>query len=217
MTPTAIFIADDHPLFRRGLRDLIESKKEFSVVGEASDGVTALADIQRLIPRIALLDIKMPKMNGIEVSNRIFEQSLPVSVIILTMYDDEGMFRNAVQIGVMGYILKEMAVNEIVQGITVVARGDYYFSPALANRSLRSQLANDNSEIEQLFHTLTPAERKVLRMIVDYHSTPEIADALCVSPRTVEHHREHICQKLNLSGRYSLIRFALEHTSLLRD
>lgn len=148
----------------------------------------------------------------------ITERNLNVSVIILTMYDEEEMFRKAVELGVMGYILKESAAHEIVQGITVVARGECYYSPMLAARALRSkENKNGSTSTAVCLESLTATEKRILSMIADYKSTSEISDALCVSQRTVEHHREHICQKLNLTGRYALVRFALEQKAMIHE
>lgn len=210
-SPTSLIIADDHPVFRMGLREVIERKEEFRVLGEANDGEEALDMIKRLKPELALLDLRMPKMSGLEVMRCCTKEKLPVTFIILTMCDEEEMFRKAIELGAMGYLLKESAVNEIVQGITVVARGDYFFSPALAVRTIAKR--RNHQQSVAIFEALTPTERRILQMIAEYKSTTEIAGELCVSPRTIEHHREHMCRKLDLTGRYALVRFALENVN----
>lgn len=211
IAPVTILIADDHPLMRRGLRDAIEAQTDFRIVGEASNGMEAIEEIRRLLPRLALLDLRMPEMNGIDVAKRVRDESLPVAVIILTNYDEDSLFRSAVEAGVMGYLLKECAVNEITSCIDVVARGDYYFSPALASRALARRGADERARNASLMDGLTQGERRILAMIAEYKSTPQIAAELSLSTRTIEHHRQNICGKLNLTGRYALTQFALEH------
>ncbi len=212
---TTIVVADDHPMFRHGLIEVIQKREGYHVLAEANDGEEAVLMIERFKPNIAILDLKMPRKNGLEVVRSILQSELAIFTIILTMYDEEEMFRKAVDLGVMGYILKESAVDEIVQGIAVVARGDCYYSPSLAARALKAKTSNTPTQEQEDLESLTPTERKVLAMVAEYKSTVEIADELYISPRTVEHHREHICQKLNLTGRYSLVRYALEHRNTL--
>jgi DNA-binding NarL/FixJ family response regulator len=213
---TTILIADDHPMFRRGLRDVIQEEETFQVIGEADNGEEALEIIERLRPMVAVLDLDMPKKNGLEVTQHIIENNLPVSVLILTMYNEEEMFNKAVSFGVMGYVLKDSAVLDIVKGIAGVARGEYFFSPSLTNHLIKTNQV-PGAVIEQKLgiEKLTPTEKKILRLIAENKPTNDIAAALFISPRTVEHHRAHICEKLRLSGSYALVRFALQNKASL--
>jgi DNA-binding NarL/FixJ family response regulator len=211
-----IVLADDHPLFRKGLRDIIVSHDQFRVVAEASDGDTALKHVQEFRPEIAILDVDMPKKNGLEVSGVIRALALPTSVIILTMYKDELFFNEAMDKGVLGYVLKESAINDILDSISIVASGKYYISPLisgyLVDRSSKQATLRTNTPA---LETLTQTERKILRLISEGKTTPEIANFLFISAKTVENHRANIAQKLDLHGTHSLVKFALANKSLL--
>ena len=212
MDKITLLIADDHPVFRAGLRDIIRTRPGFSIVAEAGDGQTALETIRRELPRIAVLDFDMPKRNGIEIARDIQEENLPVAVIILTMYDEEDLLQQAMESGVMGFILKDSAVLDILKGIDTVASNRYFVSPSLAHHTIKhAHWRNVSVEQGLGLHLLTPAERNILHLISLSKSSREIADVLCISEKTVENHRAHICTKLNLTGSFSLMRFALEH------
>ncbi len=207
-----IVIVDDHPMFRKGLRDVIMSEPEMNVVYEAGDGVEALEAIRHYKPRIALLDLELPKMSGLDVADRIVRDGLPVAIIILTMYNDEDLFNRAMDLGVMGYILKDSAVREIIRGIESVARNEYFLSPSLSKHIVNEHHSIDASLEQRLgLFRLTPAEKRVLRFVARNMTSAQIAEELSISHRTVDHHRENICSKLNLSGKYSLVRFALQY------
>lgn len=211
-----LVIADDHPLFRNGLRDAIVPHQQFSILAESADGEAVLTAIHELKPQIAILDIQMPRMSGLEVAKTIHQENLDVSVIILTMFDDEDVFNKAMEYGVMGYILKESATLDIIYGISKVAQGEYYISPRLAIPASRPEQARALfNEKQNERNTLTPTEQQVLRFVAEKKSTREIADTLFISYRTVEHHRANICRKLGLAGSFSLLRFAIENQKRL--
>jgi DNA-binding NarL/FixJ family response regulator len=130
--PISVVIADDHPLFRKGLRQSIEEDPSFTILGEASDGGAALQLIEELMPDVAVLDIDMPEMRGLQVARMVEEKHLFVAVIILTIYKEEDMFNEAMDAGVRGYVMKETAVIDLLEAIKAVAMGQYYFSPAIA-------------------------------------------------------------------------------------
>ena len=211
MEKKSILIADDHPIFRGGLRALIESDPSFSVVAEATDGEEAIASITSQRPEIAILDYNMPKLNGFAVLSEITKLKLDVIPVMLTMHNDEAMFAKAFELGVKGYVLKDSASVDIVNCLHAVSQGQIYTSAAvttfLYKRASRGQQPPDGLE------SLTPAERKILRMIADYKTSREIADELCVSVRTVENHRSNISSKLGVNGSHALIKFALQHQS----
>jgi DNA-binding NarL/FixJ family response regulator len=211
-----ILIADDHPVFRRGLRTIIETESDFEVVGEANDGEDALALIEKTQPEIAILDISMPKLDGLEIANRLRELGSSVKIIFNTMYREEKLFKRALDAGVKGYVLKDCAAVDIVSCLNAVASGQNYTSPELTTylmnrvREVESQGA-EHSGLE----TLTDTERKVLTLIADCKTNKEIAHELFVSARTVETHRNNICKKLNIHGSHALMKFALDHQSQL--
>jgi DNA-binding NarL/FixJ family response regulator len=215
-TEIRIVIADDHPIFRRGLRSVIESDPRLKIIAEAGDGEVALEQIQTLQPEIALLDMEMPNKGGFEVMRAIQQKKLPVAVIFLTMHKDERFFNAALDLGVKGYVLKDSAVNDAIASIKAVASGENFISPQLSTYlvSRRGRVAS-LAEQKPGLNNLTAAERHVLRLIAANKTSKEIADELCISIRTVEKHRANISQKLELHGSHVLLSFALEHKSEL--
>jgi DNA-binding NarL/FixJ family response regulator len=215
---TAILIADDHPIYRMGLREAIEADGRFRVVAEAADGDEALRLLKERGARVAVLDMKMPKMNGLAVVGEIHRLELPVSVIMLTMYDDENIFNKAMELGVAGYLLKDSASTDIIRAIECVSRGACYISPVLSDALVRNTSQKETKMQERSrLEMLTRSERQILESIASMKPTREIAEALNISPRTVEKHRAHICDKLELSGSFSLLRFAIEHRKALEE
>lgn len=211
-----IVIADDHPLFRKGLRDVIKEESDLTIVGEAPDGDAALHLIEQYTPDVAILDVDMPKMTGLEVAKSIQRKKLFVGVVILSMHNEQAIFDRAMNAGVMGYVLKDSAVSDIVACIHSVVVARPYISPVLAQYLMRREPVSTKGYEEKLgISALSPAERKVLQFISLGKSTREIADELFISPKTVEHHRSHICSKLGISGTNALLRFALENKALL--
>lgn len=215
-TDATVLIVDDHPVFRRGLHEVIEEGSHFQIVAEASDGEEALRMVLESKPRIAVIDIDMPRLNGLEMVRAIRKMELPVLTIFLTMYKEEDMFNAAMDLGVKAYVLKENATDDILAALDSVAKGETYVSPSMLELKTRrsdrvQQLLLSKPQIDDL----TPAERRVLKLIAEDHTTKEIADLLQISTKTVENHRLNICQKLNLHGSHSLLRFAFDHKSYI--
>lgn len=211
-----IIIADDHPIVRQGLRQTVESDAGLKVVAEAGDGREALARIKELKPRVAVLDIQMPALDGFGVARAVRDEGLAVELVFLTVYRDEDVFNAALDLGVKGYVLKDSAVSDIVACVRAVAAGQHYASPALTSHLVsRGRRAAALAQERPGLAALTPTERHVLRLIADYKTSKEIAAELFVSPRTVETHRNNICQKLDLHGSHALMKFALAHKSEL--
>jgi DNA-binding NarL/FixJ family response regulator len=209
-----ILIADDHPVFRKGLRQIIEAETNLKIVAEASDGISALTMLQQEKPDIALIDVHMPGGGGFDLMRAIQTEKLDIQVIFLTMFNDESVFNTAMDMGARGYVLKDSAISEITGSIKAVAAGRPYISPALSefllNRSARTaELARQHPGL----NNLTPTERRILRFIADYKTSKEIADQLHIHYRTVDNHRSNICQKLGLHGSNALLKFALENKS----
>lgn len=211
-----IIIADDHPIFRQGLKQIIEDEADIEIIGEASDGEKALELIIEKEPEIAILDFDMPKKTGFEVLKELKKIRNPVNVIFLTMYKEENLFDEAMDLGIKGYVLKESAADDICECIRLVSNGDYAISPVISNflvkrLSMQQKLKKGSPGINYL----TPSEKKVLKLISENKSSKEIADELFISYKTVESHRTNISKKLNLQGSLSLVRFAFENKSLL--
>ena len=210
-----ILIADDHPIVRKGLRLSMEEDPGLKVVGEASDGEMALSLIRKLRPQIAVLDIDMPKLDGLGVAREIAREKLDTKIIFLTFHADEDLFRNAMSLGSKGYILKDSASQEIVAGVRAVVSGRPYISSAITEKLLHPRQTSppDNS----ITGKLTPTERRIMRLIADGRSSKEIGAELSIHYRTVENHRTNICRKLNLEGEgaNALLRFALQNKNVL--
>lgn len=212
--PITLVVADDHPLFREGLVHVLEEDRSFRIVGQAGDGEEALALIRRLAPTIAILDIDMPKASGLAVTEAIRDEELDTEAVILTMHEDGGMFRRALDLGARGYVLKDSAVTEIGACLHLVAAGKAYISPALSGELLERTEEAPLPELAALAE-LTPAERRVLQLVARGLTSPDIAESLGNSTKTIENHRSRICAKLGLSGPQALLRFALENKPLL--
>lgn len=211
-----LLIADDHPIIRKALRQMLESDSAFAVVHEARDGRDALDAIERMTPDIAILDIDMPVLNGLEVLRELRQKSLRVDVVILTMYNDEELFNEAMDLGVKGYILKEGAVDDIRECAHAVSRGKYYISPSISEFLVhRSERYADLHKAFPALSQLSAAERRVLRLIGEGRTSKQIAGELSVSPKTVDNHRQNIAQKLGLHGAHALLKFALAHKAEL--
>ena len=213
-----IVIADDHPVFRTGLKQIIEAEPGFDVVGEAGDGQNALQLIQTLDPAIVILDVAMPGLDGLSVVNHLREAASTVKIIFVTMYREEDIFKQAVEAGVKGYVLKESAGIDIVKCIKEVADGKNYVTPELTTflMDLARPTISKNSPPSGL-EGLTITELRVLSLIAGYKTSKEIAQELGVSVRTVDAHRNNLCQKLGVHGSHALMKFALEHKGLLPD
>lgn len=211
-----IIIADDHPIVRKGLRQVIEADLRLNVLAEADDGAAALALIEELKPEIAVLDVDMPRMDGFAAAREIQRRRLPVKIVFLTIHSEEDLFHAAMDLGANGYILKDSAVFEIVNGIKAVSEGRFFVSPALTSFLIQRRRAAQNfSEQTPSINRLTQTERRILQMIADYKSSKEIAEELFIHFRTVENHRNNICRKLDLRGHNALLKFALEHKNEL--
>lgn len=216
MSEIRVLIADDHPLFRRGLLDVIARAGGITIAGEAESGDQAWQMMQTLKPDVAVLDIEMPGERSLNILRKVRENGLPVRILLLTMHREEEIFNEAIDAGAMGYLLKDAAAAEITAGIRAAAAGTPFISAALSPLLFRraERAAALNQQKPELLR-LTPAERKILKSISLGLTSKEIAQQLGVSFRTVENHRANICSKLGLSGTNVLLRFALEHKSEL--
>jgi DNA-binding NarL/FixJ family response regulator len=212
-----IVIADDHPLMRRGLRLSVEEDKGLEVVGEASDGETALQLVTQHHPHVALLDIEMPKLDGLGVAREIVKRGLKTEIVFLTLHSDPEFFRSAMSLGSKGYILKDSAVEEVVVGIRAVAAGRPYLSSAITADLLQKREKPGSKTSQSLTSHLTPTERRIMQLIANGKTSKEIGGELSIHYRTVENHRTNICRKLELEGEgaNALLRFALQNKAVL--
>ncbi|MFN7945020.1 MAG: response regulator transcription factor [Blastocatellia bacterium] len=213
-TEIHILIADDHPIVRQGLRQTIETEADLRVIAEAGDGEQALELIERLRPQIAVLDIDMPRLDGFAVAREVRERGLPVSVVFLTVHREESYLQQALSLGAQCYVLKDSAITDIVAGVRAALAGQSYLSPLMADYLARPPQSGATEDPNGLSR-LTVTERHVLRLIAEYKTTRDIAQALFISPYTVETHRRNICRKLELQGSHALMKFALAHLSEL--
>jgi two-component system, NarL family, response regulator DegU len=202
-----ILIADDHPIMRQGLRQVIESDADLKVIAEAADGLETLLKIREHQPQVAVIDIDMPKMDGFQIALGVRQEKIDVAIIFLTVHREESFMKKALDLGVKGFVLKDSSVTDIVTAIKAAHQGQSFVSPAMMSYLIKPQLSKSKEGLE----SLTPSERSVLKLIARYKTTKEIAELLFVSRRTIESHRLNICQKLHLRGSHSLIKFALEH------
>jgi two-component system response regulator NreC len=208
--PTRILIADDHAIVRTGLRALLKGEPDLELVGEASSGKEALQLTEALQPDIVVLDLSMPDLDGIRVTQKILTYLPQVRILILTVHEDEALLREAIRNGAAGYILKYAAEAELIAAIHTVQMGDVYVHPKMI-RSLFTepkQVASSNHKPDDL---LTPRELDVLNRIVQGYTNRQIAEELKLSVRTVEGYRANLTEKLNLHTRADLVRYAREH------
>jgi two-component system, NarL family, response regulator DegU len=211
-----IYIADDHPLFRRGVREVIQENDRYLLLGETGDGETALQEIRSRRPMIAVLDVEMPGKNGLDVARILQEEKQDIAVIMLTVHDEDAIFHKAREYGAMGYILKDSASADIQLALEAVSAGDYFISPKMATLMMKKSKSTDARDtLAMSLATLTSSERNVLLRIAQNKSTKQIAEELHNSPRTIGNHRVNICQKLDLHGTLALFRFALENKEII--
>jgi DNA-binding NarL/FixJ family response regulator len=212
----SVLLVDDHPLLLHGLREFIGRNTRFRIVGEASDGEEALRKIAALKPQVIILDIDMPRLNGLETIKAIRTLSVPLKVIILTMYKEEDMFNAAMDLGAKAYVLKENAANDVAAALEKVERGESFVSASMLEAGRRrSNRVRDLLLNKPQIESLTPAERRILKLVGEDYTSKEIASRLNLSVRTVDNHRQHICDKLKLHGTHSLLKFAFDNSAYL--
>jgi DNA-binding NarL/FixJ family response regulator len=212
---TRVLIVDDHPIFRQGLRSLLEKIPDLSVVGEAGTHSAGLDLLEQLRPEVAVVDLNLGAGSGLELVTRCRAMSPPVAAVVLTLHREHSTFEAALQAGAAAYVLKENASEEVLQAIRSVAAGGFFLSNGLrefvGRRTDELPAPNQPGRLA----ALTPTERRVLRLIGANRTTKEIAHELCISPRTVDTHRAHIGERLKLRGAQALLRFALENRAEL--
>jgi len=204
-----VLLADDHTIVRQGLKALLDAELDIEIVGEAADGWETIQQAEELKPDVVLMDITMPRLNGLEATRRLRRLLPEVRVLVLTVHTNEEYVREILRAGAAGYILKEAAVDELVNAVRAVARGDSFLSPAVSKIVVQDLAHGREWNGETLFDTLTPREREVLQLIGEGHTNQEIADILAISVKTVETHRAQLRRKLNIHDRAGLIHYAI--------
>lgn len=210
MAQLRVLLADDHKLMRSGLRLLLEQQPDFVVVGEADDGLQAVAAVESLRPDVVVMDIGMPNLNGIEAARKIKELWPDIAILMLSMHSDEGYVLRALRAGARGYLLKDSAEGDLVTAIQAVSEGKSYFSPAVGKVLLEDYMRKlQRTGAEDSYDLLSPREREILQLVAEGKSNKDVANLLNLSPYTVETHRANIMQKLNLRGVPELILYAV--------
>ena len=210
MAKVRILLGDDHILMRQGLRKILEEQADWEVVAEASDGRDAVRQASSVRPDIAILDIGMPLLNGIEATRQIVRKFPDIRVLMLSMHSAEAYIIQALKAGARGYLLKDAADVELIRGVMAVANGKSYFSPAVSKVMLDDYVKHlAERGIADRFDSLSEREREVFQLVAEGHTNKEIADLLYVSPVTVETHRAHILQKLDVHNMAELVLYAV--------
>ena len=205
-----ILLADDHTIIRSGLRLLLEQQPDFKVVAEAADGREAVELVSKEHPEVAVLDISMPQLNGIEATQQIVSREPRTNVVILSMHSDEGYVLRALKAGARAYILKNSADADLIRAVRSVSEGKSFFSPVISKMLLEDYIRQiRDKEVEDSYDLLTPREREILQLLAEGKANKEVAKILKLSLYTVETHRGNILEKLNLHGVPELILYAV--------
>jgi DNA-binding NarL/FixJ family response regulator len=205
-----LLLGDDHTLMRQGLRKILEERPEWEVIAEVGDGREAVKKCMALKPDVAVLDVAMPLLNGIDATQQIVRKVPETKVLVLSMYSDEAYVTRALQAGATGYMLKDSAGKDLLKGIASVAAGQAYFSPAIARLMLDDYVRRvAGSGVVDRYETLSEREREIFQLIAEARTNKEVAELLEISPATVETHRARILQKLDIHNTAELVLYAV--------
>ncbi len=204
-----ILLADDHPILRAGLRTLIDAQPDMHVVGEASDGAEAIDRTRETHPDVIIMDIAMPRMDGLEAMRRIRDLNMPVKMLALTMHAEAEYLFKVLENGGSGYVLKQGVDLDLFEAIRTVIAGNVFLYPSATRLLLSRYLEGNNEQEADAYDKLSDREREVLKLTAEGYSSQEIADQLILSPKTVETYRSRLMQKLNLHHRSEIVRYAL--------
>jgi DNA-binding NarL/FixJ family response regulator len=216
MKPVSVLIADDHPLFRRGLQAAIELSAHYRVVAEAGDGESAIRQLETHRPAAAFVDLAMPVKDGLEVLAWAAKARAATRIVIMTLYKERAFVDRAAALGAAGYLVKDDSADEIVRCLDLVLEGEFYLSSSVGAPNPAPPSAGAAPAVRAALERLTAAQRTVLCHVADYRSSKEIARLLDISPKTVENHRANIAAALDLHGPNALLRFAVAHRDLLQ-
>lgn len=213
-----LLIAEDHQMVRAGLRALLEKAGDIEVVGEASNGQEAVLLTQKLSPHVLVMDIRMPILNGIQAAERIRDLKLPVNIVLLSMFSDEGLVHQALKSGAKGYVLKSAASEELLWAVRAAHRGETFLSGPVSaivvDQALNPRMTGTSLDP---FDNLSPREKEILQLIAEEHTSSEIGSMLAVSEKTVEKHRAHLMEKLGAKNLAGLVRLAVKYGLVDRE
>lgn len=212
MGKCTVFIADDHAVVREGLRQLLARQEDMELVGVAADGEVALREIRALRPDVAILDLAMPNISGIECISLVKSASFGTAMVILSMFAKESYVHQALAAGAQGYVLKTSPMGEVLEAVRMAAQGKYFLSREINSDVIRSYLHNQDRLAAQSsrYDLLTEREQQVFRLVIEGNPTKRIADLLCLSPKTVEKHRSNLSKKLGMSDPLAMMKFAIK-------
>ncbi|MDF1593304.1 MAG: response regulator transcription factor [Desulfobacterales bacterium] len=210
MKKIKVIIADDHTIVRKGLCSLLDGENDIDVIGEAENGREAIKQVEKLMPDVVLLDISMPGLNGLEATRQLKKKFPKLRILILTMHDNDEYIFETLRAGASGYLVKRSAPNELISAIKAVCRGESFLSPSISKRVIETYVRGASREDgDEAYGKLTDREREVLQLIAEGKLNREIAELLHISVKTVESHRAHIVEKLNIRNTAELTQYAI--------
>ena len=210
MAKTRVLVADDHTMIRKGLIAILRAHEEFEIVGEAADGNEAVEKALQSRPDVVVLDLSMPRMNGLEAARRIHKALPGTRILVLTMHVDEEYVLRTVRAGASGYMVKDGAAAELVAAVRAVSAGQGYFGPQAA-KALAASYERGGAVAEDPYERLTAREREVFHLLIEGRTNAQVAKILFISPKTVDNHRTHLMERLGVHSTAELIRFAATH------
>lgn len=207
-----ILIVDDHPLFREGLKSVISKDKKYEVIGEAGRGREGYKLVEKLKPDIVLIDISLPDMNGIDLVSKIKKTYPEIRIMIVSMHSKIDYIAESFKAGAIGYLVKESAAMTLLKGLDIISQNKYFLDSSVSKEVIKRLVETDSIKKinDPLYNSLTPREQEVLRLLAEGYSNKEIAEILCISPKTVENHRTNIMKKLNLHNFIDLVKYAVK-------
>ncbi len=210
MNKIRVFLTDDHLILREGIRSLLKKVPDIEMVGEAGDGVEAIAKVEQLVPDVVLMDITMPRLNGLEATRQIKQKNPQVKVLVLTMHETNQYLSQMLQVGASGYVVKAAAASELLSAIRTVHQGDVYLYPAITRMLVHDYLQKVKvGEEKTSYDGLTSREKEILMLIAEGKKNREIANLLSISLRTVQAHRTNLMDKLGAHDRTELVKYAI--------
>jgi DNA-binding NarL/FixJ family response regulator len=212
-----VLLVEDHALVRAGLRALLEKSRDIFVLGEASNGQEGVELAQQLNPDVIVMDIMMPRMNGIQAAEHMRSLKLRSRVLLLSMHSDHGLVRQALQSGIKGYVLKSSVGEELLQAIRAIARGETYLNAEISSIAVEQATHSHTSRSINPLDDLSPREKEILQLITEEYTSVEIAKMLSISEKTVEKHRANLMEKLNVHNIAGLVRLAIKHGLINKD
>jgi DNA-binding NarL/FixJ family response regulator len=210
MAKTRVLVADDHAMIRKGLISILRPHEEFEIVGEAAEGNEAVEKALQSRPDVVVLDLSMPRLNGLEATRRIHKALPGTRILVLTMHDDEEYVLRTVRAGASGYMVKDGAAGELVTAIRALAAGQGYFGPQAA-KALAASRERGGAVADDPYERLTDRQREVFHLLIEGRTNAQVAEILFISPKTVDNHRTHLMERLGVHSTAELIRFAATH------